>query len=160
MVIILVTNHTSLEERYTYHMGIIPEEEQRGGFFHLLLFVFTTQADLHLSFSILFIEWYKMFFLKIQVIFNFIYFTFWPCHVACRILVPQIGILVPPPGILFLSPGIEPMPLAVEAGSLNPCTSRDVPNVLNFMETFKLQSIKINYLILLMIPGLSIIFSY
>ena len=62
MVIILVTNHTNLEERYTYHMGIIPEEEQSGGFFHLLLYVFTTQADLPLSFHLLFVECHKMFF--------------------------------------------------------------------------------------------------
>ena len=37
--------------------------------------------------------------------FLFLVYLFWPSHVACRILVPQ--------------PGTEPLPLAVEAQSLN-----------------------------------------
>ena len=39
--------------------------------------------------------------------------NFWPCHVVCRILVPQ--------------PGIEPMPPTVEARSLNHWAAREVP---------------------------------
>ena len=42
-------------------------------------------------------------------------FVFWPCHAACRILVPW--------------PGIEPMPPAVEAQSLNHWTAREVPDL-------------------------------
>ena len=38
---------------------------------------------------------------------------FWPCHTACRIVVPR--------------PGIEPSLSAVEAQSLNHWTSRKVP---------------------------------
>ena len=38
---------------------------------------------------------------------------FWPHHVACSILVPP--------------PGMEPLPLAVEAWSLNHCTAREFP---------------------------------
>ena len=40
-------------------------------------------------------------------------FYFWPCHVACGILVPQ--------------PGIEPVPPAMEARSPNHQTAREVP---------------------------------
>ena len=40
-------------------------------------------------------------------------FFFWPCRAACGILVPQ--------------PGIKPAPPAVEAGSLNHWTAREVP---------------------------------
>ena len=44
----------------------------------------------------------------------FFYFLFfWPCHVACRILVPRQG--------------IEPVSPAVEAPSLNHWTAREVP---------------------------------
>ena len=39
------------------------------------------------------------------------YFSFWPCHTACRILVPQSG--------------IEPVPPAVETQSLNHWTTRE-----------------------------------
>ena len=42
----------------------------------------------------------------------FVCFWFWLYHTACRILVPQ--------------PGIEPLPLAVEAQSLNHWTAREV----------------------------------
>ena len=38
---------------------------------------------------------------------------FWPCHVACGILVPR--------------PGMEPIPPAVEVRSLNHWTAREVP---------------------------------
>ena len=41
------------------------------------------------------------------------FFFFWPCHMACKILVPQ--------------PGIEPVPPALEAGSPNLWTTREVP---------------------------------
>ena len=44
--------------------------------------------------------------------FNFIFFIFWPCHTACRILVPR--------------PGIEPTPPAVEAQSLKHRTAREI----------------------------------
>ena len=43
----------------------------------------------------------------------FFFFFFWPCHMACRILVPQ--------------PGIELVPPAVEARSLNHWTTREIP---------------------------------
>ena len=43
----------------------------------------------------------------------FIYFNFWPCCVACGILVPQ--------------PGIEPAPLAVKAESPNHWATRESP---------------------------------
>ena len=41
------------------------------------------------------------------------FFFFWPCHMACGILVPQ--------------PGIAPVPPALEALSLNHWTTREVP---------------------------------
>ena len=51
-------------------------------------------------------------------------FFFLPCHVACRILVPP--------------PGMEPLPLAVEAWSLNHCTAREFPiTVVVFVITLK-----------------------
>ena len=40
-------------------------------------------------------------------------FVSWPCHVACRILVPQLG--------------IEPGPLAVEARNPNHWTTKEFP---------------------------------
>ena len=42
-----------------------------------------------------------------------LFFFFWPCHTACRILVPQ--------------PGIKPVPLAVEAQSPNYWITREDP---------------------------------
>ena len=41
------------------------------------------------------------------------YFIFWPCHMACGILVPQ--------------PGIKPAPPAVGVRSPNCWTTREVP---------------------------------
>ena len=43
-----------------------------------------------------------------------LWFLFWSYHAAC-------GFLVPPPGI-------KPMPSALEAHSLNPRTTREVPH--------------------------------
>ena len=40
-------------------------------------------------------------------------FIFWPCHVACEILVPP--------------PGIEPVPPTLVAQSLNHWTAKEVP---------------------------------
>ena len=53
-------------------------------------------------------EWPELFILFLL----FIYV--WPCHTACRILVPR--------------PGTEPVPPAVEAQSLNHWTTREVPS--------------------------------
>ena len=47
-----------------------------------------------------------------QIVVVVVVVVFWPCHEACRVLVPQ--------------PGIEPMPPAVEAWSLNHWTAREV----------------------------------
>ena len=50
----------------------------------------------------------------------FLILIFWPCRMACRILVPR--------------PGIEPVPPAVEVQSLNHWTAREVlakPNLLS-----------------------------
>ena len=47
------------------------------------------------------------------LIFKFFNYFFWPCHVACGILVSQ--------------PGVEPMPPAVEVQSLNHWTAREGP---------------------------------
>ena len=52
----------------------------------------------------------------ISILFLFYFYLFiWPCHAACRILVPR--------------PGIKPGPPAVEAQSLNHWTAREVPIV-------------------------------
>ena len=48
----------------------------------------------------------------------FFLFLFWPCFMACGILVPQSG--------------IELFPAVVEAQSLNPWTAREVPGNLEF----------------------------
>ena len=57
-----------------------------------------------------------------MLVFIFILFYYYhfggPHHAACRILVPR--------------PGIEPMPPAVEAGSLSHWTAREVPQMLIF----------------------------
>ena len=45
----------------------------------------------------------------------FFVFFFWPCHVACGVLVPR--------------PGSKPMPPAVDVQSYNHCTAREVPIV-------------------------------
>ena len=45
---------------------------------------------------------------------SFFFFFFWPLCMAC--------------GILVAGPGIKPAPPAVEAQSLNPWTTREVPN--------------------------------
>ena len=50
--------------------------------------------------------------LGFQQYFN-IFFSFWPCHAACRILV--------------LQPEMEPTPPSLEAQSLNHWTVREVP---------------------------------
>lgn len=53
MIIILVANHTNLEEQCTDYINIIPEEEQNECFLHPLLFVLTTHADPLLSLFLL-----------------------------------------------------------------------------------------------------------
>ena len=58
--------------------------------------------------------------------FNFIFFIFWPCHTACRILVPR--------------PGIEPTPPAVEAQSLKHRTAREILWLLTLNKKYKQQT--------------------
>ena len=53
---------------------------------------------------------------------SFLFFFFWPCTVACGILVPQ--------------PGIEPSSPAVEAQSLNHWCAREVPISFSFFLDF------------------------
>ena len=55
---------------------------------------------------------------------NFIFKIFsWPCHMACRILVPQ--------------PGSESAPLALEAWSVSHWTIRKVPPLLSYCFSFR-----------------------
>lgn len=48
------------------------------------------------------------------LLFDFNVFIYWPCDVACGVLVPQ--------------PGVEPAPPAVEVQSLNHWTTKEVPD--------------------------------
>ena len=50
----------------------------------------------------------------------FTFFFFWPYHTACGILVPQ--------------PEIEPVPLVVEAMSLNNRTAREVSEIAEMLK--------------------------
>ena len=56
----------------------------------------------------------------------FFFFTFWPCHTACGILVPQ--------------PRVEPRPPSVKVQSLNLWTTREAPPLGNFSDWFPLPS--------------------
>ena len=50
------------------------------------------------------------------------FFFFWPCHMACRLLVPQ--------------PGLEPGPSAVKASSPSHWTAREFPKTSFFLALF------------------------
>ena len=69
------------------------------------------------SFSVAPFNYYNFFFFFF-LLFDFNVFIYWPCHVACGILVPQ--------------PGVEPAPPAVEVQSLNHWTTKEVPDFIVF----------------------------
>ena len=64
--------------------------------------------------------------MKFDLLSSFLFFNFWPHHVAC--------------GLLVLPPGIEPMPSAGIAWSLNHWTAREVPDLLLSNPSFILVS--------------------
>ena len=55
--------------------------------------------------------------MHLRLLYGFFFFFFWPCPMACRILVPRSG--------------IEPKPSAVKAQSPNHWTAREFPRLLH-----------------------------